>query len=81
MVIDDKSPLGVIYFERGLITCAATRKNQGYEAVMELLNLHFGSFRFFNDKRSSRKNLSISIMAVIMEWARKHDEEKLDKPV
>ena len=74
LFVDDASPFGIIYFEQGMITYVTTRNSHSRTAMIEILDMKNGQFRFITDKKSTKKNCNLSIMAVLMEWAQKHDE-------
>jgi len=72
VVID--RPFGLIYFEQGRLSYAATQTQQGREAVFELLNLKKGHFHFVLDKTSQTKNVDLSTLEILMEWTKTVDE-------
>jgi hypothetical protein len=71
-VID--KPFGLIYFEQGRLTYAATQTRQGRDAVFEMLNLKKGHFHFVLDKTSQTKNVDLSTLEILMEWTKTVDE-------
>jgi outer membrane biosynthesis protein TonB len=72
-VVIDK-PFGLIYFEQGRLSYAATQTQQGREAVFEMLNLKKGHFHFVLDKTSRTKNVNLSTLEILMEWTKTVDE-------
>jgi uncharacterized protein YraI len=74
LYITVKSPFGLIYFENGRITYAATQGVQGKEAVFEILNLKEGHFHLVLDKTSQSKNVNLSTLEVLMDWTKVKDE-------
>lgn len=72
VVID--RPFGLIYFEQGRLSYAATQTQQGREAVFEMLNLKKGHFHFVLDKTSQTKNVDLSTLEILMEWTKTVDE-------
>jgi SH3-like domain-containing protein len=73
--IEDKSPLGIIYFMGGRIIHAAAVDNiAGREAVNYILGLQQGSFRFLLDKHPKVRDLDLSTIEVLMEWTKTEDE-------
>lgn len=78
LLVDDETPFGLIYFEKGIITYAATQNNKAREAVEEILALKIGYFRFAAGRRSMEKNCSLPVMPVLMEFAHKNDEGRRD---
>jgi uncharacterized protein YgiM (DUF1202 family) len=76
LFVDDTAPFGIIYFEQGMITYVTTQNNHSRAAMIEILDMKKGQFRFIADKKSSKKNCNLSIMPVLMEWAQKRDENR-----
>jgi hypothetical protein len=69
-----RNPFGIISFEQGRITYAATRLAAGRAAVSDILNLKEGRFRFSIDKIYSKKNVNLSTLEVLMDWTKGKDE-------
>jgi hypothetical protein len=77
LYITSKSPFGIIFFEQGRITYAAlsaSQGNNGREAVNRVLNLRDGRFHFVLDKVTTKKNVNLSTLEVLMEWTKGKDE-------
>jgi hypothetical protein len=74
LLIDDKQPIGMIFFENGIITYAATHSAMAENAVFQVLSLHRGTFRFVPDKISKTRNMQADVVALLMEWAKMIDE-------
>jgi len=72
--IEDGPPAGVLNFANGIITFAQTRTAEGGEAVLEILSLVRGGFRFYLDKRIDQCNCRLSAFEVALRWAHRHDE-------
>lgn len=72
--IEDGPPAGVLNFANGIITFAQTRGAEGAEAVLEILSLVRGGFRFYGDKRINQSNCRLSAFEVALRWAHRHDE-------
>jgi hypothetical protein len=74
LYITGQNPIGIICFEQGRITYAATRAAMGKEAVDEILNLKEGRFSFVIDKTTAKKNVNLSTLEVLMDWTKGKDE-------
>jgi uncharacterized protein YraI len=74
LYITVKTPFGLIYFEQGRLTYAATQGAQGKEAVFEILNLKEGHFHLVLDKTTPSKNVNLSTLEVLMDWTKVKDE-------
>ena len=72
--IEDGPPAGVLNFANGIITFAQTRTAEGADAVLEILSLSQGGFRFYLDKRIDQCNCRLSAFDVSLRWAHRHDE-------
>jgi hypothetical protein len=72
--IEDGPPTGVLNFHHGIITYAQTCGAEGAEAVLEILSLARGGFRFYGDKRIDQVNCRLSAFQVALHWAHRHDE-------
>ena len=68
------SPFGLIYFEQGRITYAASKTALGKDAIFEILNLKEGHFHLILDKVSQTKNVNLSTLEVLMDWTKVKDE-------
>jgi len=73
-IIEEEKPYGLIYFEQGRLTYAASQGKQGRDAVFEILGLKIGKFHFVKDKTTSTKNISVSTLEILMEWTKAVDE-------
>jgi len=69
-----EKPFGLIYFEQGRLTYAASQAKQGRDAVFEILGLKSGHFSFVLDKVSQTKNVNLSTLEILMEWTKTVDE-------
>jgi hypothetical protein len=69
-----EKPFGLIYFEQGRLTYAASQAKQGRDAVFEILGLKSGHFHFVLDKVSQTKNVNFSTLEILMEWTKTVDE-------
>jgi hypothetical protein len=69
-----EKPFGLIYFEQGRLTYAASQVKQGRDAVFEILGLKTGHFNFVLDKVSQTKNVNLSTLEILMEWTKTVDE-------
>lgn len=72
--LEAEQPAGVINFEEGGITSAQTHLREGAEAVIEMLGLNRGKFRFFPGKVTRRDGQRLSVTAILMHWAKHLDE-------
>ncbi len=70
----DKKPIGIVYFNDGIIIYAATRLQTGKKAVFDILNFLSGQFYFVLDKKPKSPNCSIPIVGILMEWTKEADE-------
>ncbi len=73
-ITQQEKPYGLIYFEQGRLTYAASQGKQGRDAVFEILGLKTGKFHFVKDKITSTKNVSVSTLEILMEWTKAVDE-------
>jgi ActR/RegA family two-component response regulator len=69
-----EKPFGLIYFEQGRLTYAASQAKQGRDAVFEILGLTTGHFHFILDKVSQTKNVNLSTLEILMDWTKTVDE-------
>jgi hypothetical protein len=74
LIVEQEIQVGMIFFEYGRINYAATAECNGFEAVFEILGLTQGRFKFQNNIRTEYKNLDVTVMEIIMDWARVQDE-------
>lgn len=72
--VENHRPLGMIFFEDGIITFAVTDKLTAEEAVFELLSMKHGRFQFLPDKRPTTRQMQLDTLAVLMERAKLDDE-------
>jgi hypothetical protein len=79
LLVRDKTPHGMVFFEGGRITYAAARELEGMAAIADILAMKSGKFRFLADKLPESKNCSFSTMEVLMEWAKTQDEVHGDR--
>jgi len=74
LLIENGHPFGMIYCKEGQIIYAATKQNIAREAVIDILNMDYGRFRFVADKAPHTTNCKIPIMGILMEWTQSRDE-------
>jgi hypothetical protein len=74
LLVRDKEPYGMVFFEGGRITYADCKEHTSQAALVDLLNMKSGRFRFLADKVTDNKNCNISTMEILMEWAKTQDE-------
>ncbi|MBD3393844.1 MAG: DUF4388 domain-containing protein [Chitinivibrionales bacterium] len=74
LLVEDKRPYGIVFFREGVIVYAATGGATGREAVLNVLNLRDGRFRFVLDKEPATDNCSIPTLGILMEWSKELDE-------
>jgi len=78
LIVNNLGPFGMVGFENGLITYAATKSHKERDAVMDILNLSTGDFKFIANIPPKSRNCTIATIEVLMSWAQKKDEEKRD---
>ncbi|MFW5775084.1 MAG: DUF4388 domain-containing protein, partial [Chitinivibrionales bacterium] len=74
LLLEDKKPFGLVFFNKGIIIYAATRKNVAREAVFDILNLEEGRFRFVLNKKPQNSNCKLPTLGILMEWTKEIDE-------
>ncbi len=74
LIIENHRPLGLIFFEDGIITFAVTEKQAAEEAVFELLSIKHGRFHFLPDKKPATRQMHLDTFAVLIERAKRDDE-------
>ncbi len=79
LLIEDEKPVGIVYFNDGIIIYAATKRNTGKKAVLEILNLHQGQFQFVIGRHPKSPNCSIPTLEILMEWTKESDETSRDR--
>jgi Domain of unknown function (DUF4388) len=72
--LETGQPAGVINFEEGEISSAQTHLREGAEAVIEMLGLNRGKFRFFPGKVMRAGGRRLSVTGILMHWAKHLDE-------
>jgi hypothetical protein len=72
--VENHRPIGMIFFEEGIITFAVTDKLTAEEAVFELLSMKNGRFQFLPGKRPTTRQMHLDTLAVLMERAKLDDE-------
>ncbi len=78
LVIEDDSPHAAIFFKDGIIVYAVTRDDvKGVEAIYKSLDMTSGSFYFILDKAPHEETVSLSVMAVLMEWSAIEDRKTM----
>jgi hypothetical protein len=76
LLLTDKRPFALVYFEHGIITHAISHKAHDMQAVFRALALRQGHFRLASDRRPERRTCHLRSSAVLLEWARRHDEKQ-----
>ncbi len=74
LMVENHRPVGMIFFEEGVITFAVTDKLTAEEAVFELLSMKHGRFQFLPDKTPTTRQMHLDTVAVLMERAKMDDE-------
>lgn len=74
LTVENHRPLGMIFFEEGIITFAVTDKLTAEEAVFEILSMKHGRFQFLPDKSPTTRQMQLDTLAVLMERAKLDDE-------
>jgi hypothetical protein len=74
LLLENRKPFGLVFFRDGMIVYAATQKAAAKDAVIEMLNLQEGTFRFVADKEPTTTNCQLPTLAVLMEWTKELDE-------
>jgi sulfur relay (sulfurtransferase) DsrF/TusC family protein len=70
-------PVGMIFFEEGLITYAMTNSKVAEQAVFDILSMKDGSFQFLPGKKPTTRQMELDVMSALMENA-KYVDENLD---
>lgn len=79
LLIEDKEPSGIIYFNNGIIIYAASKHHTGEKAVFDILNLGSGQFYFVHGRKPKSSNCSVDTRHVLFEWAKVTDETSWDR--
>lgn len=74
LINHQNQPFGMVGFENGMITFAATKSCQQRPAVYQLLDMHQGDFRFVANKAPKSRNCMIATIEILMTWAQQKDE-------
>lgn len=74
LTVEHHRPVGMIFFEEGIITFAVTDKLTAEEAVFELLSMKHGRFQFLPGKKPTTRQMHLDTLAVLMERAKLDDE-------
>lgn len=76
LVIEDDSPLSVIYYQAGVIIHAEDRVgNRGEEAIYTGLRCKRGRFFFLNDRPAPTQTTSFNSMEILLSFAERSDTE------
>lgn len=76
LVIEDDSPLSVIYYHMGRIVHAEDRVgNRGEEAIYTGLRCKRGRFFFLNDRAAPTHTTSFNSMEILLSYAERSDKE------
>lgn len=74
LVVETEDPFAALFFKNGVIVYAATKDGTlGADAIFNMLTLNEGSFYFMLDREAPKETLSLSAMAVLMEWSARQD--------
>ena len=79
LLIEEQKPTGIVYFKDGTINYAVSRQNRAENAIYDILSLNSGRFSFVLDRQPKTPNCSISILGVLMQWAKENDEASGDR--
>ncbi len=79
LLIEDKEPSGIIYFNNGIIIYAASKHRTGEKAVFDILNLGSGQFYFVHGRKPKSSNCSVDTRSILFEWAKITDETSWDR--
>jgi hypothetical protein len=76
LIVEHAETSGIVHFYRGKISYATAAGLAGKEAVLALLGLGRGRFRYLADTRPSPTtgNCSLIIMETLVEWTKRFDE-------
>jgi hypothetical protein len=74
LLVETNCPYGMIYFDQGLIISAATKSSTGMEAVLDMLKIRRGVFRFAPDKKPEKADSGLPVSAVLLEFSKRVDE-------
>lgn len=72
--IKNHHPVGMIFFEDGIITYAITNTLVAEDAVFNMLSMKHGRFQFIPEKKPVARQMELSVVAVLMEKAKLLDE-------
>lgn len=76
LTVSNGTPTGVVYFSGGMIVHAAAASATGKEAVLRMLDMRQGAFRFVHQAVSPADVPPLSTLQVLMEWAQGRDEAR-----
>lgn len=77
LLVKNLHPVGMIFFEEGLITYAMTNSKVAEQAVFDILSMKDGSFQFLPGKKPTTRQMELDVMSALMENA-KYVDENLD---
>ncbi|MDO5576823.1 MAG: DUF4388 domain-containing protein, partial [Fibrobacter sp.] len=74
LMVKDQCPIGMIFFEDGLMTYAMTNTKIAEQAVFEILALKSGNFQFLPGRKPASRQMELDVMSALMENAKAEDE-------
>jgi hypothetical protein len=74
LLVENNHPEGMMFFENGLITYAITNSQVAEQAVFDILSMTHGKFKFLPNKKPTRRQMQLDIVAILMEKAKLSDE-------
>ncbi|NLW32516.1 MAG: DUF4388 domain-containing protein [Fibrobacter sp.] len=74
LLVKNLHPVGMIFFEEGLITYAMTNSKVAEQAVFDILSMKSGSFQFLPGKKPTTRQMELDVMSALMENAKFVDE-------
>lgn len=80
LLVENHHPVGMIFFEDGIITYAITKTRIAEHAVFDILSMKHGRFQFLPDKKPTSRQMQLDIVAVLMEKAKLIDEIQTSSP-
>lgn len=81
LLVKDQCPIGMIFFEDGLMTYAMTNTKIAEHAVFEILSLKSGSFQFVPGRKPTSRQMQLDVMSALMENAKAEDESFGDQSI
>jgi hypothetical protein len=74
LLVETRRPFGMIFFDRGTIVNAATKDREDMEAVLEMLKIRRGIFRFAPGKQPAEITCALPASGVLLEFNKRLDE-------